>query len=138
MKTLIKIAFLALILILGYNYFMGDEKEKEQAEQIVDKVKALGSDIKGLVVSEKEKYDEGKYDNAINKFSELITSLKDKISSIDYNQLEDKKSEIENSLEKLKESNGELNADEKGKLTEEMEGLFLELQQAIEKIDNNK
>ena len=58
MKSLIKLALVALVLILGYNYFYGDEAEQQQAEKIVGKVKDLGSDIKSLVMNEREKYDE--------------------------------------------------------------------------------
>ena len=73
MKTLIKIALIAIVAVLGYNYFYGNETEQAQAEKIVGKVKDLGADIKSLVVAEKEKYDEGKYDKAVSKFSELIS-----------------------------------------------------------------
>ncbi len=135
MKSLIKIAILALLLILGYNYFLGNDQEKEQAEKIVDKVKALGSEIKTLVVSEKNKFDEGKYDNTINKFTELIASVKEKISNIDYDNLESKKTELEKSIQKLKEKGQELNQEDTSKLENEMESLFKELEQVIEKID---
>jgi hypothetical protein len=134
MKTLIKIAFIAIILVLGYNYFYGDDKEQEQAEKIVEKVKDLGSDIKALVMSEKEKYDEGKYDNAIDKFSDLINSVKEKISSIDFENLEKKQEELKESIKKLSDKTGEAEGKKEEQIEKEMQKLYDEIKKAVEEI----
>ena len=136
MKSLIKIALLAVVIVLGYNYFYGDEKEQEQAEKIVSKVKDLGSDIKDLVLNEREKFDEGKYDNAIDKFTDLISSVKEKISNIDMDDLEEKKEKLKESIEKLKEKGESIKKEDTQEIEKEMESLFEDLKGVIEKIEN--
>ncbi|GLR20068.1 hypothetical protein [Portibacter lacus] len=138
MKTLIKLALLALVVILGYNYFYGDEREQAQAERIVGKVKDLGSDIKALVVSEKEKYDEGKYDKTVDKFSELINSVKEKISNIDLEKLEEKQQDIKKAVEELKEDSSDNNSQKEAKIKSEIQDLYDDISKVIEKIDINK
>ena len=136
MKTLIKIALIAIVAVLGYNYFYGDEKEQEQAEKIVGKVQDLGSDIKALVLNEKEKFDDGKYDNAVDKFSELIASVKEKISNIDMDKLEEKKEKLKESIEKLKEKGESIKKEDTQSIEEDMESLFEDLKGIIENIEN--
>ncbi|WP_235295889.1 hypothetical protein [Portibacter marinus] len=138
MRTLIKYAFLVLLIILGYNYFFGSENEQEQAERIVEKVKDLGSDIKSLVVAEKERYDEGKYDETIDKFTELINSLKDRLSNIDLEKLQDQKKELEKSMEQLKEQKGSDNEAEKRKIENEMQDLLEELKKSLEGLSDQQ
>lgn len=135
MKSLIKIALLAIVIVLGYNYFYGDQKEQEQAEKIVGKVKDLGSDIKALVMNEREKYDEGKYDNAIDKFSDVINNVKDKISNIDRDKLEEKKKKIEGTLKEWKEKGSSVTKDEARMIERDMEDLFDDLKRTIDRID---
>jgi len=134
MKTLFKIALVAIVAVLGYNYFYGNETEQAQAEKIVDKVKDLGSDIKSLVMSEKEKYDEGKYDKAVDKFSDLISSVKEKISNIDLEKLEDKQKELKKAIEKLKEKHGDSEGEAEEKIEAEMQDLFDDIKKAVEEI----
>jgi len=75
MKNLLKLAFLLLVGILGYNYFFGDVEEKEQSKEIVNKVRDVGRDAWGLLKSEKAKLKEGKYDGAVEKVSSTVTGI---------------------------------------------------------------
>ncbi len=135
MKTLLKIALIAIVAVLGYNYFYGDEKEQEQAERIVGKVKDLGSDLKALVLNEKEKYNEGKYDKTVEKFNDLISSVKEKISSIDLEKLEKRKDGIEESLKKLKKKTEDVTEEETKNIESEMQELLEDISKAIEDIE---
>ncbi len=135
MKSLIKIVLLAAVVIIGYNYFFGDEKEQEQAEKIVGKVKDLGADIKALVVSEREKFDEGKYDKAVDKFTDLINSVKDKVSAIDLRKLEEKQERLKEAVEKIKEKASENSEVEGEKVGAEMEELLEDIRKSVEEIE---
>lgn len=134
MKTLIKIALIAIVAVLGYNYFYGSESEQEQAEKIVGKVKDLGADIKNLVFSEKEKYQEGKYDKTIDKFSDLISSVQEKISNIDLEKLEEKQEKIKKAVEKLKQEHGDMEGIQEEKIEKDIQNLFDDLKKAVDKI----
>jgi len=75
-KKLIRIALIAVVAVVGYNYFLGDAAEKEQATKIVDGVKNVGSSIKDMVVNEKEKIKDGKYDKVLDFVTDKIDGLK--------------------------------------------------------------
>jgi predicted negative regulator of RcsB-dependent stress response len=80
-RYFIPLAFLAMVLLVGYNLYYGDAQEKAQSQAIVDKVQELGSDVLGLLQSEKEKFDAGKYDDAMGKLRSGIASLQQQITN---------------------------------------------------------
>ena len=105
MKSILKLAVILVVGILIYNYFLGTEAEKEQSKEIFSEVKDLGKAAWGLLKSEKDKFDEGKYDGALDKIGSLIDNLKDKAETIQDSdildriaQLEDQKAELERKL----------------------------------------
>lgn len=105
MKSLIKLALLLVVGILVYNYFLGTESEKEQSKEIFSGVKDLGKAAWGLLKSEKDKYDEGKYDGALDKIGSLLDDLKAKAKTIQDSDiidriadLEDQKAELERKI----------------------------------------
>lgn len=105
MKSILKLLAVLVVGILIYNYFMGSDAEKQQSKEIFQKVKDLGQDAWGLLKSEKDKYDEGKYDGALDKISSLLGDLKDKAETISdsdlldrIRDLEDKKDELERKM----------------------------------------
>ncbi|NUO02488.1 MAG: hypothetical protein HUU01_17930 [Saprospiraceae bacterium] len=78
MGNLLKLAALLVIGILLYNYFFGTTEEKAQSKEIFTEAKDLGKAAWGLLKSEKEKFDEGKYDEAVDKVGGLFKNLKTK------------------------------------------------------------
>ena len=62
MKSILKLALILVVGILIYNYFLGTDEEKQQSKEIFTEVRDLGKAAWGLLKSEKEKFDEGKYD----------------------------------------------------------------------------
>jgi len=76
-KTLIKIGLVAALGFLGYNYFLGNETEKEKARNTVNKIKDVGKDLVDLTRSEIQNFKTGKYDNALDKISSTFNSAKD-------------------------------------------------------------
>ena len=78
-QFIIFIIGIPLIAILGYNYFAGSPSEKENAREIVNKVKSIGGSVKDLIKSEHLKYKEGKYDEVLNKTGSLLKKIKEKL-----------------------------------------------------------
>ena len=74
-KTIIQLAVVLVLFLLVYNYFMGTGEEKQNAKEIFREMKDVGVAVKDLLKSEKEKFDSGKYDNAIEKMRLLISNL---------------------------------------------------------------
>lgn len=105
-KSLIKLALLLLVGILVYNFFFGTAQEKEQSRQIFSEVKDLTSSAVQLLRTEKEKFDDGKYDEAIDKIGGLINNLKNKAEQLENNKelidqiadLQDRKRELETKI----------------------------------------
>ncbi len=103
-RFLIKIGLLLLIGILVYNRFFGTDSEKEQAKEIFRKTGDLIGDTWSLLRSEKEKFDAGKYDRALQQLGQAYQSLRQGAKYLDENvlrrlgDLEQRKTELERQL----------------------------------------
>lgn len=75
MGKLLKFGALLVLGILVYNAFFGNEAEKAQSKEIFGKVRDLGKDSWGLLKSEKAKYQEGKYDGAVDKVENTVDRI---------------------------------------------------------------
>lgn len=82
MKSLLKLLVVVVIGVLVYNYFFGTQEEKETSKEIFSNVRDLGKATWGLLRSEKAKFDEGKYDEAVDKVGGLLRSLNGKARDI--------------------------------------------------------
>lgn len=137
MKFLLKIGIVAIISILGYNYFFGDTAEKEQARTIVNKVGDLGKSVKDLISDEKDKFDEGKYDKAVKQVGGLIASIREKASKIDVKEelekLEKRKKQIEDLLGVMKNSEEEVSEEKREELDGELNNLYKLLEDLVER-----
>lgn len=103
MKSLIKLAVLLIIGILVYNYFFGNEQEQKQSQAIFNEARDLGEAAWNLLKSEKEKFDQGKYDGALDKIGNLIDSLKDKATALKDSELINKVLELESKKQELEQ-----------------------------------
>ena len=112
-KYIVPLALFLVIGIVGYNYFYGTPEEQESSKQIISKIKGLGADVFQLLASEKDKFDAGKYDQAIDKISESINYLKQAAGELagagqqyldEIKQLEQEKQYLENQLQSLSAS----------------------------------
>ncbi len=81
LKYVVPLALMLAVFLVGYNYFWGNEDEQQQSKQIVAKLTDLGRDVFQLLHSEKQKYDAGKFDDALSKIGERITFLKNQVNS---------------------------------------------------------
>lgn len=94
-KLFISTAFFLVITLLGYNYFFGTAEEKQQAQEIFSK----GTEIIGagadLLKSEYEKYEDGKYDEALDNITNLLGEFKDQDGDLsdEINRWEERKND---------------------------------------------
>lgn len=77
MRFLLRLALLLLIGLVAYNYFFGDESEREESTQVIESVRQLGSSVVDLVVSEKERISAGKYSEVMDKAGNSIGMMRE-------------------------------------------------------------
>ena len=82
LALLVQLAALLIVVVVAYNYFFGTADEKEDARALVSQVVGLGDKVRELVVSEKGKYDNGKYDAALEKTRVVIDSLRQRLAEL--------------------------------------------------------
>lgn len=149
MKSLIKLALLLTVGILVYNYFFGDEKEQQQSKAIFEEARDLGESAWNLLKSEKEKFDQGKYDGALDKIGNLIDSIKDKATQLKDSELLNKAAELESRRQELERQMSEnevqnhdnTEASEKedsNQIRKNWENLIRETEAIMKKLESNK
>lgn len=103
-RTILKLLAILVIGILIYNYFLGTPSEKENAKKIFTEVKDVGVAVKDLLKSEKEKFDAGKYDKAVEKIGGVLDKLKSNAKDFDeryvkrIEELEQKRKDLKQQL----------------------------------------
>jgi uncharacterized protein YoxC len=133
LKGLFRLLLFVVSIVLIYNYFFGDKQEKETSQQIVNQIKDLGKSVSDLMLSEKDKLKDGKYDDALTKIGKFIDNLKsnsDGLTSSELKELND----LEKKKNSLQEKINEIDADGKRSTAEE-ELLKKEWESLIEEMD---
>ncbi|MEQ1745322.1 MAG: hypothetical protein ABMA02_07850 [Saprospiraceae bacterium] len=104
-SKLIKYGLILVAGILIYNLIYGDAAEKKQAKEIIGKAgDALGATW-GLLKSEKQKFDAGKYDQALDKLGSAYQAIRNSAQYVDENvlrrlgELERRKAQLQDQLE---------------------------------------
>ena len=135
-RFLFRVAFLLVIGILGYNFFYGSSEEKAQSREIVGKAVDLGKEAWNLLKGEKEKFDEGKYDGAVDNLESLYSRLAKTAQTLQdgdaldrITELERVRSNIEDQLEDATPEEKEKAGEQLKELTKETEELMHELEQ---------
>jgi hypothetical protein len=112
MSGIIKLVLFLVVGVLIYNYFLGTDEEKKESEKIFTEVKALGKATWGILKAEKQKFNEGKYDEAVAKVESILSSLRsqagktnDRSSIIEVENLELKRQQLEKELADLERLN---------------------------------
>ncbi len=118
-RSIIRLGIFLVLALLGYNYFYGTASEKAQSKEIVHDATQLGkklfTKVGSLLKSEKAKFDDGKFDEAIGNVRSAIGDLKEKI----VNEKPELKDEIKELEKKRKELAKEISEGEKDGFTEE-------------------
>ena len=108
MRTIINLILIVVIVIVGYNYFFGDQSERSESQEIVQQVKDLGKSIGDLMKNEKEKFDEGKYDGVIDRMRVIFDKVKSQLNSDDSSgqeQLQGLENELNDLENKIRSAN---------------------------------
>lgn len=87
-RSLIKIGLLLVVGILCYNYFFGDSEEKAQSKEVFKQAGNMARSVGTLLRSEREKFNEGKYDGALDKLGDAYQGLKKQAKFLDENVLQ--------------------------------------------------
>lgn len=139
---LIKIALFAVIGILGYNYFFGTSEEKAQSSKVFGQVKEVAVSVGELAKSEKEKYDAGKYDAALDKLAGAYKKAREGAQKIDKSllkrigELENRRAGLEKEIASIdaaeeKLAKGQDSEQARAKQAERKEKLQQELEELI-------
>ncbi|MBL0191669.1 MAG: hypothetical protein IPQ18_10085 [Saprospiraceae bacterium] len=130
-RFLFKILILLVIGVLIYNYFFGNSEERTQAKAVVSEIKDAGRAVGNLLNTEKTKFDNGKYDKALDKMSMMLqkmkSSSKDASTNQEITQLEAEKNSIETKLDKL--------STQKNVKASEQKDLLTRMEQLLEKAE---
>jgi len=106
-RSLLKLAALLIAGILLYNYFFGTNEEKENSQKVFGQIKGVVVSVGQLVSSEKDKFDAGKYDAALDKLGGVYKAIRTQASKLDdkvlkrLEGLEDRKSELQAELDSI-------------------------------------
>ncbi len=142
-KALLKLLVILVIGILIYNYFLGTPQEKKGVEKIVKEFKDFGGSVADLLKSEKEKFDKGKYDDALSKIGNTLKDLKESLKgqgeaySNDINDLLEKKEQLSDELEKM-EKNAKDSGVDTSKVKEQLRSLLEETQRLLSEMESGK
>jgi glutaredoxin 2 len=137
-RSAIKIILVLVAGVLIYNFFYGTDEEREQSKRIVGEFKEVGVAVKDLLQSEKEKLDEGKYDDALDKMGNLFEKVRNGVEKLDpdaissLNRLERKRRDLEEEVHQKNED--ELTNAEKDDINAEMEELLQDTERLLEEI----
>lgn len=111
-KSLFKLLIILVVGILIYNLFLGTEEEKQGAKKIVGEVKDVGAAVSDLLKSEKQKFDKGKYDKAVDKVGSMLSNLKRNAKEFDekyvkrIDELERKRKQLKDELDAVSDTAG--------------------------------
>ncbi len=105
--SLIKIAFVVILALWGYNYFFGTDTEKEQAKTVANDVSKGVTSLKDFIVANKDKADPKKIQEGIDKASAVLKEIGTKAHELDekyktrIDDLEQKRAKIESTIQNI-------------------------------------
>jgi ElaB/YqjD/DUF883 family membrane-anchored ribosome-binding protein len=135
-KTIIRLGLLLLVGVLVYNYFLGTQEEKESSERIFNEVKDLGQATWSLLKSEKEKFDQGKYDEALSKIDDIFEKIKGEASKDNNEEALQEVRDLQFQQEKLKDRIATTDMEsEAPEATKEKEAISDEWQRILQKTE---
>jgi DNA mismatch repair ATPase MutS len=143
-RLLIKIGLILVVGILVYNYFLGTAEEKETSMEIFNEVKDLGKATWSLLKSEKEKFDQGKYDEALSKIEDIFNRLKgqaDRLQNEEWsdqiNSLEERRRDIQQQLKEVTDDQ-QLSDDQKEAIRRDFDQLMKDTEELMDKMEKNE
>jgi predicted nucleic acid-binding Zn-ribbon protein len=108
-KSLLKLAIVAVVALLAYNYFFGNREEKEDSRRVFGQMRAVIVSVSQVVKSERAKFDAGKYDDALNKLGGAYRTIRQQAQHVDekllkrLDELERRKNAMEQELDSIEQ-----------------------------------
>ncbi|MCP4441887.1 MAG: hypothetical protein GY810_23515 [Aureispira sp.] len=143
-KNLITLVVVFVIGWLAYTQFFGTDKEKEQGRALIGSAKQTFGIVVDIFKSEGEKFQNGTYDDAINKLGKVLDDLRSADKKGDYQdriaQLVTEKKRLEEKLKPEETPDGpkERSLVPENKQTEDdLKKLTDEVNQLLEDMDKN-
>lgn len=108
-KSLLKIGLLLLAAILVYNFFFGTDEEKQQSKKVFGEMRDVARSVGSLIRTEREKFNQGKYDQALAKLGQAYQGIRKQAQYLDENVLkrldaaEKRREELQKELDSLGE-----------------------------------
>lgn len=87
-RSLFKIGILLVGAILVYNYFFGSNTEQENSKRIFGQMRDVVVSVGQLVKTEKNNFDAGKYDTALEKLGGAYRAVRDRAQFVDQKVLQ--------------------------------------------------
>lgn len=109
-RKLISFAALLVVGIVVYNLFFGDSEEKAQSRTIIKQTGSLVGSAWDLLKAEKDKFDAGKYDQALDKLGDAYGAIRKQAEFVDekvmrrLGELEDRKAALEKELQEIEDA----------------------------------
>ena len=134
---LLKITVLIVVGVLSYNYFFGTDEEKEQSSKVFGQVKDVAVSVGDLAKSEKDKFDAGKYDAALDKLGKAYAVARESTQDLDagvlkrIGGLEQRKEVLQKEIDSIEKAE---NAAPAGKDTEAQQQRREKLRREMEKL----
>lgn len=113
-RLLLRLLLFIVVAVLVYNFFLGTPAEKEGAKKVFEQFKNAGNAVKELLISEKEKFDAGKYENVTRQVDNLFKNIKEEIKDTDTNSLRELEA-LEEQKKSLQEEVGNFESDNENK-----------------------
>jgi len=142
-RFLLKIGIFLVVGILIYNYFWGDNSEKAQSKAVFGEMRDVVVSVSGLLKTEKQKYNAGKYDQALDKLGDAYVVMRkqaaklDKAMMDDLNGLEKRQKSLQKELDSIERAEGKSSTSSieqtarKQDLKKEMEALLRDTDKLI-------
>jgi cytochrome c556 len=140
-KWLLRLVLLLALGLLVYNYFLGDKDEKDQSRVIFQQMKQLGRSFSELLISEKEKFDAGKYHEASDRIAAFVKEMKTHSSKLSQEELEklkeidQKQIELSEQIEQTESLPPTEGAEQKKKLRKQLEELLHDTDVFLDELD---
>jgi hypothetical protein len=107
--TIFKWGAILVVCILVYNFFLGSNEEQEQSRKIFGEVRNVMVSVGQLVKSERNKFDAGKYDAALDKLGGAYKAIRDRAEYLDekvikrLDDLEQRKAKLDQDLNSIQQ-----------------------------------
>lgn len=106
-RGLLKIGLLLLAAVLIYNRFFGTDEEKQQSKQVFGQMRGVVTSVAGIVRSERDKFEDGKYDKVMDKLGAAYSTVREKAQYVDekvikrLDELENRKAQLQREIDKV-------------------------------------